>query len=412
MRARDATTPARLALSTGEVFRGAGFGAAGEAQQEWIGEVVFNTAMSGYQESLTDPSYAGQILVQTTPLIGNTGMNPLDTESGSIRVAALVVHEHVDRHSSYRATRSLHETLRDAGVAGLSGIDTRALTRLLRSRGVTTGVVAAAGSRSDAELVAAARSAPSMEGRDLVSTLGEGERGPGAGAGAWSWIEPFDDREEQIDRGGQIDRGEPGNPERPGVRVGLIDCGCKENIVRSLIDAGADPVRIHHETGADAIRAMLLSGEIRGLMLSNGPGDPAALDRLVATVRALAEDPDLEPFPIFGICLGHQVLALAQGAATSKLAFGHRGINHPVLDVEHGRVLITSQNHGFVVERADLAARSLVVTHDHLNDGTVAGIRHARRPIRSVQFHPEASPGPHDAAPFFADFVRTASGSG
>jgi len=385
MRTHEPSTEARLALSTGEVFRGVGFGAAPARAATWAGEVVFNTAMSGYQESLTDPSYAGQILVQTAPMIGNTGVNGLDTESGLIRVTALVVHEHVDRHSSYRATRSLDAALREAGVAGISGIDTRALTRILRSGGVTAGVVASDPSIVDAELFAMAHASPTMQGRDLVSTLAFDEPGPCAGAGAWSWIEP---------------------ETRPRVPVGLIDCGCKDNIVRSLLDAGADPVRIGHTTPASRIRAMLLDGTIRGLMISNGPGDPAALGPLVATLRELIEDRTLEHAAIYGICLGHQVLALALGASTRKLAFGHRGINHPVLDVERGRVLITSQNHGFVVERDRLAEASVVVTHDHLNDGTVAGIRHKDRPIRSVQFHPESSPGPHDAAAFFKEFVR------
>lgn len=379
--------PARLALSTGEVFHGRGFGAITRTDDPvaWTGEVVFNTAMSGYQESLTDPSYIGQILVQTTPMIGNTGVNAIDAESGGIRVSGLVVHEYVDRHSSYRALASLDDALRRGGVPGISGVDTRALTMILRSRGVTMGVLSSDTDRTDAQLVGDARHAPGMAGSDLASGAAGETTEPTPGVDAWRRVAPA-------------------SGER--VCVALIDCGAKDNIARCLIDAGADPVAVPMDTSADSLRSMLIRGEIRGVMLSNGPGDPAALAGLVATVRALLEDPELERSPIYGICLGHQILALAMGATTYKLPFGHRGINHPILDEDDGRVLVTSQNHGFAVEADSWGAAPVRVSHVHLNDGTIGGLAHTGRPVRSVQFHPEGAPGPHDAAPFFEDFVR------
>ncbi len=376
----------RLALSTGEIFEGMGFGASAEGGEASGGEVVFNTAMCGYQESLTDPSYMGQILVQTAPMIGNTGINENDQESAKIQVAGLVVHEHVDAHSNYRASMSLHDRLAQAGVPGICGIDTRALTQLLRSGGVVQGVISGNTDLTDAELVEKARSVGSMAGTDFASQAG-GERTKSAGesSGEWGYLE-----------GGAGDGAIP---------VGLIDCGVKENIVRCLVDVGCDPKVLPMTSSAADLKRMLIEGQIQGLFLSNGPGDPSSLTELISTVRELVHDDDLRDFPIYGICLGHQVIALAHGAKTYKLKFGHRGVNHPILDVSSGVVSITSQNHGFAVDAESCVGTGLEVTHLHLNDGTVGGLGKSDRPIASMQFHPEASPGPHDAGGFFERFA-------
>lgn len=376
----------RLALSTGEVFEGSGFGAAVDS---W-GEVVFNTAMSGYQESLTDPSYSGQILVQTTPMIGNTGINERDMESRGIQVAGMVVHEYVDAHSNYRALSSLDDRLRAAGVQGVSGIDTRALTMLLRFGGAVQGVMCGDASCSDAELVERARSLGSMSGMDMAS---------GAGCGAVvGW-------EDSSGAWGHLNTATEGL-----VPVGVIDCGIKENILRCLVDVGCRPEVLPITTGASEIKAMLLDGSIGGVFLSNGPGDPGALTGLISMVRELVHDDDLKAFPIYGICLGHQVLALAHGASTYKLKFGHRGVNHPIVEVKTGQVGITSQNHGFAVDAGSCEGTGLIVTHRHLNDDTVAGIEQEGRAVAGMQFHPEASPGPHDACGFFDRFAWSVRG--
>ncbi len=386
-----ASHPVRLALSSGEVFEGLGFGFI-PGDDPVSGEVVFNTAMSGYQESLTDPSYKGQILVQTSSMIGNTGMNDSDTESDAIQVRGFVVHEHVDAHSNYRAVASLDERLRDAGVPGVCAIDTRALTRVLRSRGVTVGVISADASLSDSALVGMARSAPSMSGADFASGAGVGSNTPwDRGSDAWAHVQ---------------------SDEESRVRVGVIDCGSKSNIMRSLVDAGADPVLLPMNTAAGSIRSMLTSGEIAGIMLSNGPGDPSTLTGLIETVRTLIDDPELARYPIYGICLGHQIIAHAIGASTYKLKFGHRGINHPIRDEERARVLITSQNHGFAVDPGSIDRSKVEITHTHLNDQTVGGLRLRGREVACVQFHPEASPGPHDADPFFVRFIGACRDAG
>ncbi|MFG0306798.1 MAG: glutamine-hydrolyzing carbamoyl-phosphate synthase small subunit [Phycisphaerales bacterium JB040] len=374
----------RLALATGDVFTGVGFGAAGRGVCS-VAEVVFNTALTGYQESLTDPSYTGQILVQTTPLIGNTGVNPQDTESLGIAVAGFVVHEYTSRHSNYRATRSLSEELDDAGVLGLAGIDTRALTRILRSRGVTTGALTDDASITDADLVARARSGASMEGRDLASAVSVG--------GECSWEESL----------GEWSPG-PRTPDPDAPVVLALDCGAKSNILRHLTDRGLRVVRIPHDTPAETIASRYQAGQAHALFLSNGPGDPAAVRHTVDQLRALLADERVRTMPVFGICLGHQLLALAAGARTYKLKFGHRGANQPVHDLTSGRIEITSQNHGFAVDPQSLPDGT-EPTHLHLNDGTLAGFRFTDRPVFSVQYHPEASPGPHDSWKWFDAFA-------
>lgn len=376
---------ARLALADGSVFEGTAFGATGRGITVEA-EVVFNTALTGYQESLSDPSYAGQILVQTTPLIGNTGVNPVDVESARVRVAGFVVHELTRRHSNFRATSDLSAYLADHNVLGLAGIDTRALTRIIRTHGVLAGVLTDDPAISDAELVKRAAAANTTDGQNLVPQDAAKEpTGWTETLGEWST---------------------PGlTPSDEPLRVLAIDCGAKSNILRHLAARGCDVRVIPHDIDPDSLAAMFDRGEADGLFVSNGPGDPAAVTATINALRAVvARDADHCP-PTFGICLGHQLLALAIGASTYKLAFGHRGTNQPVLDIESGRVSITSQNHGYAVSRDSIEAAGGKVTHLHLNDDSVAGFAIADRPVFAVQYHPEASPGPHDAAALFDRFV-------
>lgn len=380
------TTPdhaCRLVLSDGSVFRGQGFGAVGRGLV--IGaEVVFNTAMSGYQESLTDPSYSGQILVQTFPLIGNTGVNGEDVESSRVHVSGFVVRELARRHSNFRAETDLAAYLAEAGVLGLTGVDTRAITRRLRTGGSMNGVLTDNPDLSDGDLLEQARSAPSMSGQNLVPGVGCASRG--------SWEESL----------GEWSRG--GGKAGAGLRVLALDCGAKRNIFRNLTDRGCSVTFVPFGTPASEILAAFERGEYDGLFISNGPGDPAAVEETIEALREILRSE--RPLPVFGICLGHQLLALAAGATTYKLPFGHRGANQPVMDKLFDRVEITSQNHGFAVDRDSLESVGGEVTHVHLNDGTVAGFRLKDRPVFSVQYHPEASPGPHDASPLFDEFVR------
>ncbi|MDX2118153.1 MAG: glutamine-hydrolyzing carbamoyl-phosphate synthase small subunit [Planctomycetota bacterium] len=389
-----ASSIARLALADGTVFTGRGFGAMGKNVLSRA-EVVFNTATSGYQESLTDPSYTGQILVQTFPLIGNTGTNAEDVESAKVQVSGMVIRELARRHSNFRADSDLSAYLDRAGVLGIEGIDTRALTKKLRTTGSMQGVLTDRTDLSDAELVELAKTNPSMAGQNLVPIVGCSSR--------QTWAETLGDWSPDEGRGSRHSGGR-----KP--RVLALDCGAKRNILRNLTDRGCEVVIMPHDTSAAQITQMHEKGEIDGLFISNGPGDPAAVEKTIATLREVVAKPAAgsgkKSLPTFGICLGHQLLALAVGAKTYKLKFGHRGINQPVLHAENGRVEITSQNHGFAVDPESLKAVGGVATHVHLNDGTLAGFRLKDRPVFSVQYHPEASPGPHDSSYLFDEFVK------
>ncbi len=400
---------AMLALADGTVLEGLAFGAEGEA----VGEVVFNTGMTGYQEVLTDRSYKGQIVTMTHPHIGNTGVNPEDEESDGPAVEGFVVREACAAPSSWRSAEPLEAYLRARGVVGIQGIDTRALTRHIRDRGAQMGIISTLDEDPE-DLVARARSAPTLLGRDLVQQVtcpephrwtavpwawgevhGDGAGGPGKGAGQGPETRPLGLA--QLDLFGAPEAAPSEGPDR----VVVFDCGVKRNILRQLVAAGCDPLVVPAATPA----AEALAQNPDGILLSNGPGDPEGVPYLVETVREL-----LGRRPIFGICLGHQVLALALGGKTFKLKFGHRGANHPVKNLLTGRVEITTQNHGFAVDLGGFAgaggsAGDLTLTHVSLNDGTCEGLAHRRLPVFSVQYHPEASPGPHDAHEHFRRFT-------
>jgi len=369
-----------LALENGTWYRGSAAGAPGIAR----GEVVFNTSMTGYQEVLTDPSYAGQIVTMTCPQIGNYGVSLEDVESRGPHVAGFVMREVSPMASNWRSSGSLRDYLTDNGVVAITGIDTRALTRQLRTLGAMRGVIGTGKVDPDG-LVAEARQLTPMEGSDLVRSV--------------SCTEPF----EWPISSGPADGLEPDGfrlspaqvATRP-LRIAAYDFGLKYNILRRLTAHGCR-VRVFPAT---APASDLLGIEPDGVFLSNGPGDPAPLDYAVRNTRAVLE----ADVPVFGICLGHQVLALAMGGTTYKLKFGHRGANHPVKQVATGAVEITSQNHGFAVEPESLP-EDVEVTHLNLYDGTVEGLRHTRHAAFCVQYHPEASPGPHDADYLFSRFL-------
>jgi carbamoyl-phosphate synthase small subunit len=371
-----------LALEDGTWYEGTAAGAHGEA----CGEVVFNTSMTGYQEVLTDPSYAGQIVTMTCPQIGNYGVSPEDVESTGPKVSGFVMRESSPMASNWRASGTLRDYLEAHRIVAIADIDTRALTRLLRSAGVMRGIVAT-GDVDPVELVRRAGTIPPMEGADWVQAV--------------TCRDPFD-WPAGSDLGSGPDADDDGfvlAPERRArrpLRVGAYDFGIKWNILRRLVAYGCQ-VRVY-PAGAPA--RDLLAANLDGVFLSNGPGDPAALDYAVRNTREIIDS----GVPVFGICLGHQVLGLALGGRTFKLKFGHRGANHPVKFLETGKVEITSQNHGFAVD-PDSLPDGVNVTHVNLYDGTVEGLRCEGRAISSVQYHPEASPGPHDADYLFRRFV-------
>ena len=368
-----------LALEDGRIFHGRAFAGEGET----LGEVVFNTAMTGYQEVLSDPSYKGQIVAMTYPLIGNYGVNDEDMESMAIQVEGFIVREYMPYPSNWRSQKTLRDFLEEAKILGVEGIDTRALTKHIRTAGAMKGIMAT-GDRNPEELLEKVRAYPGLVGRDLVANVTtpspylwqEGRRGlawkPGmSGADVWPDLKyPY--------------------------KVVAIDYGIKYNILRHLAGRDCHVVVLP----AKAQPADILALQPDGLFLSNGPGDPAAVTYAIETVRALI--PEL---PIFGICLGHQLLGLAMGGTTFKLKFGHRGGNQPVKDLRTGKVEITSQNHGFCVDIRSLETKDVELTHINLNDETLEGMRHRKLPVYSVQYHPEASPGPHDAAYLFDDFL-------
>jgi carbamoyl-phosphate synthase small subunit len=369
-----------LALEDGSVFVGRGFGAKAQA----CGEVCFNTSMTGYQEILTDPSYKGQIVTMTYPLIGNCGVNQIDVESWQPHVAGFVVRELSPLVSSWRADSSLAEYLEKNGIPGLQGVDTRALTKKLRVRGALNGFISTADITPE-EAVARAQNWPGLAGVDYVKSV--------------THAKPFlwDDKQSgnfTLTRGPASALSGAALPSAD-IPIVAFDYGMKYNILRRLRQHGFQTQVVP----ATATAAEALAYKPAGIFLSNGPGDPAALGYAVRAVSDLVKSGT----PIFGICLGHQILGQAFGGKTFKLKFGHRGANQPVKDLASGKVEITSQNHGFAVDPATLPAE-VAVERINLNDGTVEGLRHRRKPIFCVQYHPEASPGPHDSTPLFAEF--------
>ncbi|HYU78928.1 MAG TPA: glutamine-hydrolyzing carbamoyl-phosphate synthase small subunit [Vicinamibacterales bacterium] len=370
-----------LALEDGTWFKGVSAGASGETS----GEVVFNTSMTGYQEVLTDPSYAGQIVTMTAPQIGNYGVAAADRESGAPKVAGFIMRDPSPIASNWRSQGTLRDYLTRHGIVAIGDIDTRALTRKLRSVGVMRGVIATGAALDPDELVQKARAIPQMEGSDLVRDV--------------TCVEPYDFSPTLADTVVEATFGVlPERHARKTLRVAAYDYGIKLNILRRLAAHGC-AVRVFP---ASAPAADVLAWEPDGIFLSNGPGDPAAVTYAIDHVRTLV---DTGERPIFGICLGHQLLGLALGASTFKLKFGHRGANHPVKQLANSKVEITSQNHGFAVDPESLPANARV-SHLNLYDGTVEGLRHTEKPIYSVQYHPEASPGPHDADYLFRQFIE------
>jgi carbamoyl-phosphate synthase small subunit len=366
------TREAVLALADGTIFKGTAFGANGIS----VGEVVFNTALSGYQEILTDPSYARQIVTLTYPHIGNVGVNPEDEESEKIQVSGLVIRDLPLMASNFRSEKSLDVYLKSNGILGIADIDTRKLTRILRESGSQNGCVMAGDIDIDTA-IAAAKDFPGLKGMDLAKEVTTSE--------TYQWHEPS----------WSLVEGE----KKPSGRFKVIayDFGVKRNILRMLVDRGCELTVVPAQTPASEVLAM----KPDGVFLSNGPGDPEPCDYAITSIKALI-DVDM---PLFGICLGHQLLALASGAQTVKMKFGHHGANHPVQDIATQCVMITSQNHGFAVDEKSLPS-CLKATHRSLFDGSLQGIERTDKPAFSFQGHPEASPGPHDVAPLFDHFIQ------
>jgi carbamoyl-phosphate synthase small subunit len=367
--------PALLVLADGTVYRGWSFGAIGTT----IGEVVFNTGMTGYQEVMTDPSYRGQIVTFTYPELGNTGVNLEDEESSQPHVRGLIARNICDRPSNWRSTQSLSDYLKQHRIPGIFGIDTRALTRRLRSAGAMNGGISTE-VLDPAELLLQVQEAPSMAGSNLVQEV--------TTATAYEWSEPSP---------AAWEFGNGSGTEQAPLTVVALDFGVKRNILRRLASHGCRVIVVPADTSADEI----LKHNPDGIFLSNGPGDPAAVTEGIATAKDLLTSQK----PIFGICMGHQILGLSLGAETFKLKFGHRGLNQPAGLKQ--RIEITSQNHGFAIEADSIPGADVEITHLNLNDQTVAGLKHKTLPLFSVQYHPEASPGPHDADYLFEKFVET-----
>ena len=368
-------TEALLALADGSIFRGNSIGAAGET----VGEVVFNTAITGYQEILTDPSYAQQIVTLTYPHVGNTGCNAVDEESERVHAAGLVIRDLPRLASNWRATETLDAYLRRHGIVAIADVDTRRLTRILRDGGAQNGCIIAGNAPSEMHALAKARAFPGLKGMDLAKVV----------SARHSYV---------FDAGSfDLDTGKFAHPAAR-FRVVAYDFGVKRNILRMLVDRGCAVTVVPAQTPF----AEVLAHEPHGVFLANGPGDPAPCDYAIAAARECIK----RQIPLFGICLGHQILGLAVGARTLKMKFGHHGANHPVIDLESGRVMISSQNHGFAVDEATLPANAKV-THRSLFDGSNQGIKLSDAPAFSFQGHPEASPGPHDVDRLFDQFVQS-----
>lgn len=361
-----------LALEDGRTFKGNGFSAGGEA----YGEVVFNTSMMGYQEILTDPSYKGQIVTMTYPLIGNYGVNEKDFESRRPYAEGFVVKESSTLHNNWRAQGGLGEFLKKYNIIGIEGIDTRALTKHLRTYGAKKGVISTV-DLDEKRLVEKAKASPGLVGRDLIKEV--------------TCPEPYDWNE------GEFTFAQGQGEVKQNYKVVVLDCGVKHNILRKLVSRGCQVKVVPATTSAKDMLAM----EPDGIVLSNGPGDPEGIPYVIENVRGL-----LGKVPVFGICLGHQVLGLAFHGKTYKLKFGHRGGNQPVLNLENKKVEITAQNHGFAVDMNSIPDKDVILTHINLNDKTAEGLRHRKLPVFSIQYHPEASPGPHDAGYLFDRFIE------